>query len=190
MYAWKLRLDIAYYKLLGHNLAHREAGIPEKEIDATFCQEFGEWLIRWIRENIDENYTPWSKYWYEDIRRILPEGREELDYFFELCELFFEDYGVRKGFDPYEIPESYWNHELVTISKVSVIPSWRSRKPMKSVILITADKTMSEDICRQWKHEGKRVGCESGDFAMELRRESIYVWLEGDCLAGYDDSKP
>ena len=189
MFVKDLRVDLLYYWLQGRCLVHREEGVPEEEIDATFCQEFGEWLIRWIRENVDENYTPQSKYWYEDIRRILPEGREELDYFLELCKLFFEDYGAEKGFDPYEIPESYGNHELVTISKVSVIPSWRPRKPMKSIILITADKAMSENICRQWKHEGKRVGCESSDFAMELRGESIYVWLEGDCLADYDDGK-
>lgn len=128
MYVPDLRLDYLYYQLLGRSLAYCETDFPHDEIEETFCQKFGEWLSKWIRENIDRKYNPQSYYWYEDVRRILPEGKEELAYFLELSKLFFLDYDG--GEIMLNITE---NSDLpgVEISETTEIVGWKHREHKK-----------------------------------------------------------
>lgn len=92
MFIPEIKIESLYYFLSGYCLAYRTTDAPHDEIDEKFCTWFGEWLALWIQDNIDADYIPESKFWYETVIHYTPEGKDVLAYFFELCNLFFDDY--------------------------------------------------------------------------------------------------
>ena len=51
----KLKTIIIYF-LFGYCYANSE--LPKDDINHHFCAWFGRWLLMWIEENVDEDYSP------------------------------------------------------------------------------------------------------------------------------------
>ncbi len=92
MFIPEIKIEFLYCFLSGYCLAYQNTDAPHDEIDEKFCTWFGEWLALWIQDNIDADYIPESKFWYETVIHYTPEGKDALTYCFELCNLFFDDY--------------------------------------------------------------------------------------------------
>lgn len=64
---------------------------------------------------------------------------------------------------------------------------------MQGITLITASRTVAEDIYQQWKEEGQHIGFEpnqkGGDLGMEIKGKGIFVWGDGDNAAEYEDGE-
>lgn len=97
MYVREVRMDYIFHFLMGY-CGGENAKLPDDSMDRKFCCWFGKWLIPWIENNVDANYRPTSAAWYDDIIRITPDGQNEVDLFFDLCEKFFEDYENKTGY--------------------------------------------------------------------------------------------
>lgn len=107
MYLTGKRLDYLQNFLLGYcgaNAGHAEDArlhnltFPEDDMDYQFNGWFSKWLIQWIDENVDAEYVPESVLWLDNIRAIAKEDQDEFDLFFELCNLFFDDYRNKTGY--------------------------------------------------------------------------------------------
>lgn len=96
MFVREVRMDYIFHFLVGYRVA--SAKLPDDNMDRNFCSWFGKWLILWIENNIDSKYRPTSAAWYDDIIRITPNGQDEVDFFFDLCDEFFEDYENKTGY--------------------------------------------------------------------------------------------
>ena len=95
MYVTEVRLDYIFHFFLGYCGANSK--LPGDEMDRRFCGWFCTWLFLWIENNVDTDYRPQSAAWYKDIIQITPDGQNEVDFFFDLCEKFFEDYENKRG---------------------------------------------------------------------------------------------
>ena len=96
MFIREVRIDYIYHLILGYCGANSK--LPEDDINRKFNFWFGKWLIKWIETNVDAKYRPESAYWYDNIIRITPNGQDEVDFFFDLCDEFFEDYENKTGY--------------------------------------------------------------------------------------------
>lgn len=92
----EVRMDYIFHFLIGYRVAN--AKLPVDNMDRNFCSWFGKWLLIWIEDNVDSKYRATSAAWYDDIIRITPEGQNEVDLFFDLCDKFFEDYENKTGY--------------------------------------------------------------------------------------------
>ena len=90
MYVREVTIEHIYYLLSGISIAFSE--LPKDSLDRNFMDWFGKWLIRWINSNINPEYSPQTAYWYDDIKKIAENEQDEVELFFRLCQLFFEDY--------------------------------------------------------------------------------------------------
>ncbi|MCM1097616.1 MAG: hypothetical protein NC427_06075 [Ruminococcus flavefaciens] len=95
MFLKEEKIEYIYYLLSGYCGANR---VSEDNMDCMFCTWFRKWLIMWIVENVDEKYSVKTAYWYDDIKAIAQGKQEEIKMFFELCDLFFEDYKNKVGY--------------------------------------------------------------------------------------------
>lgn len=96
MFVREVRIDYIFHLLTGYCGAN--ADLPNYSMDRKFCAWFGKWLIMWIENNVDAKYRPESACWYDDIIRITPDGQNEVDLFFDLCDKFFDDYENKTGY--------------------------------------------------------------------------------------------
>lgn len=91
MFVEEVRLDYLYYLIfgyLGSNLMKEYSDIDEK-----FSAHFYNYVLEWVRKNVDENYERNSFFWYHIIRDVTNTEEEAVDLFFMLCEIFFEEIG-------------------------------------------------------------------------------------------------
>jgi len=95
MFVREEELDYIYHLILGYCGGKCDA---VREIDHMFSCWFGKWLLQWIEENIDTEYVPKSSYWYDDIKAIAGDEKKEVPLFYELCDMFFEDYNEKRGY--------------------------------------------------------------------------------------------
>lgn len=89
MFVEEIRLDYLYYLIwgyLGSNLMKGYSGIDEK-----FQAHFYNYVLEWVRKNVDENYERNSFFWYHIIRDVTNTEEEAVDLFFKLSEKFFEE---------------------------------------------------------------------------------------------------
>ena len=98
MFVKEERLDYIFYLLSGYCGANHALPETEDTVERNFSVWFNEWLLMWIENNIDKEYTPKTLYWYDNIKEIVQSGENEFDVFFELCKSFFEDYKDKKGY--------------------------------------------------------------------------------------------
>lgn len=96
MFLREERIDYLYYFLSGYCGANNK--LSEDDMDRKFCFWFSKWLVMWIIDNVDSEYSPKTAYWYDDIRIITKKGQDEMNMFFELCNMFFEDYRKKIGY--------------------------------------------------------------------------------------------
>lgn len=89
MFVEEVRLDYLYYLIFGHlgsNLMKEYS-----DIDKKFSAYFYNYVLEWVRKNVDENYERNSFFWYHIIRDVTNTEEEAVDLFFKLSEKFFED---------------------------------------------------------------------------------------------------
>lgn len=96
MFVKEERIDYIFYLLFGYCGAHSK--LSEDDMDRSFCIWFGKWLIMWIEDNVDAEYSSKTAWWYDDIKTIAKNEQDELNLFFELCNKFFEDYRNKTGY--------------------------------------------------------------------------------------------
>lgn len=90
------KIEYVYYYLMGYCSIF---GTQDKDdIDQKYFTYFSDWLIDWIKKNIDEKYVPQSDSWYEIIKDITKEPKKPLNVFYDLTKLFFEDYEAKRGY--------------------------------------------------------------------------------------------
>ena len=97
MFVKEERIDYIFYFIFGYcGGCHENA---EDDMDKCFCARFGEWLRLWIIDNFDSEYTQKTFWWYEDIEAMAAQtGQNEAILFYELCDLFFDDYINKKKY--------------------------------------------------------------------------------------------
>ena len=95
MYVKEEKIEYIFYLLLGYQGAMAQK--DNDSIESHFSGWFEKWLIEWIKKNIDESYEQTSFYWYDDIKAITNNSQDECKLFYQLVELFFEDYEECRG---------------------------------------------------------------------------------------------
>jgi len=98
MFVKEERIDYIYYLLSGYCGANSKLSKEDDDMDQRFCLWFGKWLVMWINDNVDAEYSPKTAYWYDDIKMIAKNRQDEVNIFFELCNIFFEDYRNNTGY--------------------------------------------------------------------------------------------
>ena len=96
MFIKEEKIEYIYYLLSGYCGANKK--ISEDDMEQKFCSWFGKWLVMWIEDNIDAEYTPKTGYWYDDIKIIAKDEDKEVEVFFDLCKGFFSDYKNKVGY--------------------------------------------------------------------------------------------
>ena len=96
MFLKEKKLEYIYYLILGYCGANKDK--ENDNLNKNFSSWFWKWLHLWIEENIDKNYISDSSYWYDDIKKIANNNEHEMDIFFQLCDLFFQDYDRKTGY--------------------------------------------------------------------------------------------
>ena len=92
----KKTIEHIYYFISGSCFAGQY--LECDEMDKMFSSWFGEWLLQWVKENMDAQYKPATSYWYMDIKEIAGGAEKEVPLFLDLCENFFDDYKNRRGY--------------------------------------------------------------------------------------------
>ena len=90
MYVEDIKLDYIYYLIigfLGSNLINKKGNNIDQIYKSFFCQ----WMLKWVKENVNENYERKSFFWYNIIRDVTNSEDEAVQLFFELTDKFFEE---------------------------------------------------------------------------------------------------
>lgn len=90
MYVEEMRLDYIYYLVIGYlgcNLINKTDCV----IDQKFKSHFPNWLIRWVKANVDESYERQSFFWHHILRDVTCNESEAIELFFKLCNEFFKE---------------------------------------------------------------------------------------------------
>lgn len=97
MFVKEERIDYIFYNICGYCQGCYK--YTDDDMDKMFHAWFGKWLMLWIVDNFDSEYIPKTIFWYEDIKIISSQtGQNEVTLFYELCDLFFDDYISKKGY--------------------------------------------------------------------------------------------
>jgi len=96
MYIKEEKIEYIYYFISGKCFAC--SLFVNDDMDKMFCDWFGEWLLKWIEENVNALYEPKSRHWYHDIKAIAECEEQEVPLFYKLCALFFDDYRDGRGY--------------------------------------------------------------------------------------------
>ena len=93
MYVEEVKLDYIYYLLmgfLGSNMVNRSGS----KIDQTFKIYFSNWVLEWVKKNVNENYERRSFFWYHILTDITNSEREATELFFQLSNEFFQELAI------------------------------------------------------------------------------------------------
>lgn len=94
MYVKEERLDYIFYLLLGTCSECKRNN--EDDLNSNFIMWFGKWLELWMESNSYEmNKYFW---WYEDVISISKDQKDACRLFYELFEMFIEDYNNKIGY--------------------------------------------------------------------------------------------
>lgn len=91
MYVEEVRLDYIYYLISGYvcSVLINKGGC---NIDREFKEKFLDWTVKWVRENLDENYEKKHFWWYCVVYDVTSNEKEAIDLFFKLCDRFFQEF--------------------------------------------------------------------------------------------------
>lgn len=95
MYVEEVRLDYIYYLVIGYlgsNLIN-ESGCS---IDRKFKAHFSNWVLEWVRKNVDESYERKSFFWYQILNDVTSNENEATDLFFKLSNIFFQEVDLKE----------------------------------------------------------------------------------------------
>ena len=79
MFIKEERIDYIYYLLSGYCGANNK--LEGDDMEQKFCYWFSKWLRMWIVDNVDSGYLPKTAYWYDDIKMIAKNEKDEVDIF-------------------------------------------------------------------------------------------------------------
>ena len=89
------KIEYIYYLISGYCGTCKH--FSENEMEKEFRFLFGQWLIVWIRNNVDKDYIPSTGFWYNDLNEICIDGNVT-KLFYDLCDVFFDDYDNKKRY--------------------------------------------------------------------------------------------
>ena len=92
------RIEYIYHFLGGYCYGGAESGLGKEDLNRRFSGWFWNWLLKWIRKNVNVKYTPKAAIWSDDIKAIAGGEEKEVPLFYELCGYFFEDYRKKRGY--------------------------------------------------------------------------------------------
>ena len=96
MYVEEIRMDYIYYLVIGYlgsNLVNKR----DYSVDLEFKRHFDNWLIEWVRKNVDKNYEYHGFIWYKILIDVTKSEREAVELFFSLSEKFFSEINVNNS---------------------------------------------------------------------------------------------
>lgn len=96
MYVKEERSDYIFYFISGYCSAL--VSDKDSDVNKKFNLWFLKWLEQWMTDNDIENNIPNTLFWYDYIRCLTKDGKSELKVFFDLVNLFFEDYNNKRGY--------------------------------------------------------------------------------------------
>lgn len=94
MYVEEVRLDYIYYLVIGY-LGCTLMNKSDCMTDQKFKSHFPNWLLVWVKENVDENYESKSFFWYHILRDVTKNESEAIELFFKLCNKFFQEIDLK-----------------------------------------------------------------------------------------------
>ena len=95
-YVKEMKIEYIHNILMGFSGASSE--VSNDLMDFKFNLWFLKWLFIWIKDNVDPEYDAVTFVWSDYIKKIAQNEQDEVDTFFRLCELFFEDYDKKAGY--------------------------------------------------------------------------------------------
>ena len=99
MYVTEKKIEYIFNFLRGFCYAsYKDNTDTDDNMDCKFVTWFGEWLRRWEKKNVDSDEVPVSMCWYEDIKKIAKSEADECKLFYDLVDVFFEDYKKKRGY--------------------------------------------------------------------------------------------
>lgn len=90
MYVEEVRIDYLFYLIfgfLGNNLMDNQYCIDKK-----FSNLFYDWVLNWVKKNVDDKYECSSLFWYHIFVEVTDTESEAVELFFVLCKDFFEQF--------------------------------------------------------------------------------------------------
>ena len=98
MYVREEKIEFIYYLLAGYCFAMYEHNTETNDnIDCKFVAWFGIWMEKWIKKNKLSDEISIPACWYEYIKKIAKNEKDECKVFYELVDIFFEDYNKKRG---------------------------------------------------------------------------------------------
>lgn len=98
MFFEEKKIEYIHEFLGGYCYAGNRNGLPEGDINREFDFWFWKWFLRWIKEKMEPEYSPPSCCWADYIKDLAGGEEKEVSWFYELCEVFFEDYENKRGY--------------------------------------------------------------------------------------------
>ncbi len=99
MYIREEKMELIFHFLLGFcNASYKYNAETDDNMDCKFVSWFGGWIKRWEKKQKIIDDIPYSTFWYDDIKIIAKNENDECRVFYELVDLFFEDYNKKRGF--------------------------------------------------------------------------------------------
>ena len=95
MYVKEVRLDYIYYLVIGY-LGSSLINESSCSIDQKFKAHFSNWVLEWVRKNVDESYERKSFFWYQILNDVTSNEKEATDLFFKLSAIFFQEVGLKE----------------------------------------------------------------------------------------------
>ena len=95
MYVEEIKLDYIYYLVIGFwgsNLMNK--GVSN--IDQMYKSHFSNWILDWVKKNVNENYERSNFFWYHILRDVTDNEDEAVQLFFKLSNMFFEEVEARR----------------------------------------------------------------------------------------------
>ncbi|MBD5471844.1 MAG: hypothetical protein HDR20_02755 [Lachnospiraceae bacterium] len=93
MYVEEIRMDYIYYLVIGYlgsNLVNKRDYCADLE----FKRCFDNWLLEWVRKNVDKNYECHGFIWYKILIDVTKSEKEAVELFFNLSTKFFLEMGL------------------------------------------------------------------------------------------------
>jgi hypothetical protein len=91
MFVEEIRMDYIEHVIYGFiscNLLNKRGD----HIDLQFHNYFWNWMVTWIKKNIDRKYKEKYYSWNKTLKDVTNNETETIELFFKLCDLFFEEY--------------------------------------------------------------------------------------------------
>lgn len=94
MYVEEMKLDYIYYLVIGY-LGCTLINKTDCIIEQKFKSHFPNWLLVWVKKNVDEKYERQSFFWHHILRDVTNNESEAIELFFKLSNEFFQEIDLK-----------------------------------------------------------------------------------------------